>query len=58
MAEVQPLPDQPDFAQLLVLLAEVATHVARIPNAAPEPNTITAEDLRACSTDLYILDLN
>ena len=58
MAEVQPLPDQPDFARLSVLLAEVATHVARIPNAAPEPNAITAEDLQACSTDFYILDLN
>ena len=54
MAAVQPLPDQPDFARLSILLAEVATQVARIPNAAPGPNVITAEDLHARSTDFYI----
>ncbi|KXN84936.1 hypothetical protein AN958_11919 [Leucoagaricus sp. SymC.cos] len=46
MAAIQPLLDQPDD-QLPVLLAEVATRVARIPNIAPGPNAVTAEELQA-----------
>ena len=52
------LPVQPDFLRLSVLLAEVAIHMACIPNAAPEPDAIPREHLQVCITDLYILDLN